>query len=172
MKILITGDSSRGKTTLAKALSKKISIPVTSTDDIYFIKKFTKIRPDKDIFRLIDKVFAKKSWIVEGTTRRMIERGLVSADLVIFCGHRHLLPQLWLALKRGLSRKTERLVDTFGLVAYLTRKWYRLGDCKTKKYVMDSVREHPEKLVELYSFKEIDDFVLAFDKFCSLHGKN
>ena len=53
-KILIAGDASRGKSTLAEKISKKLNIPFHSTDDFLYDIKYTVY---KDRQKGIDEIF-------------------------------------------------------------------------------------------------------------------
>lgn len=81
---------------------------------------------------MIKKEFAKNSWIVEGTTRHLIELGLDSADRILFLEHENLLKQYIILFKRYLSRHNETFIDAIKLAKHLFMKRYNLGINKHK----------------------------------------
>ena len=107
-KILIVGDSGRGKTTLAQNLSKKIKIKTYHLDDIYWKYKFTKVRERKKSIRLLKKIISKKSWIVEGSVRYLIKPIISKSDVIIYLHHKNMLWQFFILFKRHIQRKDKR----------------------------------------------------------------
>ena len=65
-RIHIIGTTGTGKTYLAKNLSRMLKIKHHDLDDIFWIKKYTKIRPDKERRRLLTQILKNNKWIVEG----------------------------------------------------------------------------------------------------------
>lgn len=49
-RILIIGESGRGKTELGRKLSKELNIPLYSTDDFFWEVKFSKARETGEYF--------------------------------------------------------------------------------------------------------------------------
>ena len=161
-KILIVGDSCRGKSTLASKISTKLGIPHHSTDDFYYEVKFTKIRDRKESIDLISKIFQGERWIIEGTTKHLIEYGLHSADIIIHLRYKN-VPTQWLVLvKRYIKRKgevIENIGGLFKLMKHVLYKKYHFGYRKGKLTPTEIIEPHKHKVVTLSSFKEIDKFI-------------
>ena len=75
-KILIVGDAGRGKSTFAKNLSEKTGIPAYSTDDFFWKTKYTEPRDRPESVEMINRIYENDEWIVEGSTRRLIQPSL------------------------------------------------------------------------------------------------
>ena len=110
-KIMIIGDSDRGKTTLARKLSEKIKIRYYSIDDFYQEVKFSKKFDRLESIKKIDKIYSTSSWIVDGTARHLIKTGLKKSNLIIYLSYRFLLSQYYVLFKRYLSRKEETFIE-------------------------------------------------------------
>ncbi|EGT3616940.1 hypothetical protein FHH43_11970 [Clostridium perfringens] len=72
MKILIFGIVASGKTTLAKKLSKELSIPYFEDDCIAwgFLDGKRYKHSDEEQKSIIEKIDKNESWIIEGTYRK------------------------------------------------------------------------------------------------------
>ena len=136
-RLLIIGDSGRGKTRLAKMLSKKLKIRQYSTDDFFWKTKFTVAEDKKTSIKNITRIYNQDSWMVEGTTRSLIEGGIEKSDVILYLVYPNILSQLLTLFKRKLSRKEERWRDLFRLYIHLISKKYGFG--KEKGKYMDIV---------------------------------
>ena len=158
-RILIVGDSGRGKSTLAKKLSEKLNIKHHSTDDFFWKVKFT-VATDKAIsIRNISKIYDKESWIVEGSTRSLIKEGIERSDQIIHLVHPSLVSQFWTLFKRKLKRNEETWMNLLGLYKHLIKKRFKFGEQKGKMSLDEMLEPFSQKIVKLKSFKEIDDFL-------------
>lgn len=161
-RILIIGDSGRGKSTLAKVLSQKSNIKYYSTDDFYWKKKFS-IPESKEISsQKILKIYHQDSWIVEGSTRGLIREGLVKSDLIIYLSYKNLVSQFWFLFKRNLTRKEEKFYNLFNLYKHLICKKYKIGPQKNKESLEEMTIPYQSKIIRLNSFKEINNFINKF----------
>lgn len=158
-KILIVGDSGRGKSTFAKALSKKLNIKEYSTDDFYWKEKYT-VAMDKEIsIKNISKIYNQKFWIVEGATRSLIREGIEKSDKIICLVYSNIFSQFWTLFKRKLTRKEETWGNLFDLYKHLFCKKYKLGQQKNKESIEEMLKPFSDKTIKLSSFKEIDNFI-------------
>jgi adenylate kinase family enzyme len=161
--IIIIGDAGRGKSTLALKLSNKLGIKYYSTDDFFWKKKFTQEENKEISLNKILEIYKKEKWIVEGTTRRLLEAGLERADIIIYMKHNNSLYQLWILFKRYLTRRNEGLKDVLFLMKDVFYKRYGFGDKKRKityhKMYQELVNPYRNKVMELHSFRAIDDFI-------------
>ena len=161
-KVLIVGDACRGKSTLASKISKKLGIPNYSTDNFYYEVKFTKIRDRKESIDLISKIFQEKMWLIEGTTKHLIEPGLHSADTIIHLRYKSILTQWLFLIKRYFKKDNETLGGLYKLMKHVLYKKYHLGYRKGKPTPTEIIEAHKHKVITLSSFKEINDFIDSF----------
>lgn len=157
-KIIIIGDAGRGKTTLAKKISEKLKIQCHSTDDHYFEVKFTKIRDAKKSAAAISEIFRGEKWIIEGTTRHLLEPGLDSADMIIYLKYKNIFPQWWSLVKRHIIREDETFIELVRLMRHVFYKRYKLGYKKGRMTHEELLAPHKHKVITLASFNEIEDF--------------
>lgn len=158
-RIIIIGDAGRGKSTLALRISKKLSIKYYSTDDFFWKKKFTQPEDKQKSLSKILKIYKEEKWIVEGTTRRLLEAGLNKADIIIYMRYKNFLSQWGVLFRRYLTRKNERLIDILLLMKDVFMKRYRLKKSEKKMTYREMVMPYQIKLIELHSFREINEFV-------------
>lgn len=158
-RILILGDSSRGKTTLAKKLSQKLIIPYYSTDDFYWRKKYTIKADEKEGRQKVMKVYKRKKWIVEGTSKGLIKPGLHKADTILWLVHKSVIKQILLFTKRHLKRKDESIKEYLELCKHFIYRKYRIGYEKNKEQYEDILKKYKTKTIKLSSFKEINVFI-------------
>lgn len=156
-RILITGDSGRGKTNLSKVLSQKLKLKLYSTDDFFWKIKFTQKEDKETSLKKISKVYNQNEWIIEGSTRSLVKEGLAKADAIIHLVYPNLLSQFWTLFKRSLTRKGEKFIDLFSLYKHLIFKKYGFGSEKGKTGIADMLKPYEKKVIILYSFKEIDE---------------
>jgi len=155
-RILILGDAGRGKTTFAQNISKFTHIESRSTDDFYYVKKFS-VRNDKDkSIQEINEFYKNRGWRVDGTTKHLLRGGFESADVIYYFGFKNIFTQYYFIIKRSFSRKHERWRDTLDLLWNVTKKRYRLGDRKNSPALKTLLQPYASKVVYLYTHKEID----------------
>jgi adenylate kinase family enzyme len=115
-KILVTGPSGAGKTTLARWLGHALQFEVVAFDLIFWDAAWERV-PEEEWRRELEKILCRDSWIIEGSRLEMLEVGLAACDAVIFLD----LPRavcLWRALKRSAARFERKRPDVakrFGL---------------------------------------------------------
>lgn len=158
-KILIVGDAGRGKSTLAAKISKKLGIPHHSTDDFYYEVKFSKVRDRPESIEMIKEIFKNDKWIIEGTTKRLIEHGLHSADIIIHLRYKNILTQWMVLFKRYLGINNETIGGLLKLMRHVLYKKYKLAERKGKPTPTEIIEPHKHKVVTFSSFKEIDEFL-------------
>jgi adenylate kinase family enzyme len=158
-KILIVGDASRGKSTLAEKISKKLGIPFYSTDDFYWKTKFTESNDRQKSLEEINKIYNKDEWIVDGSTGRLIHDGLEQADVIYLLEFTHIIPQYYSLITRHLKRKNETIAGIWELLKHVTKKRYKKGYASHKPLLKDMLKPYKNKVVRLTSFKEIDKFI-------------
>ncbi|MFA5936935.1 MAG: hypothetical protein WC822_03590 [Candidatus Paceibacterota bacterium] len=162
-RILIVGDAGRGKSTLASKISAKLGISHHSTDDFYYEIKFSKVRDRSESIEQIKKVFKNDKWIIEGTTKHLIEPGLHSADKIIHLRYKSIPVQWAILIKRYFQRENETIWGLYKLMKHVLYKKYHLGYRKGKPTPTEIIDSHKHKVITLSSFKEIDEFMNSFN---------
>ncbi len=161
-RILIFGHAGRGKTTFARKLSEKLSIPHYSTDDFFYKVKFTELRDREESVVLIKKVYDTDTWIVEGTTSRLLRPGLERAEVVFVLKHKSILTQYYSIIKRAVvDEKGRSISGTFHLLKHVTKKRYMKGYGTNQPTAEELKEVHNKKVIELHSFKEIDAYLAS-----------
>jgi adenylate kinase family enzyme len=158
-KILILGDAGRGKSTFAKRLSKKISLPHYSTDDFFWKIKFTVPNDKEKSVEEISHVYDKNEWIVEGGTRRLIQKGLEKSDVIYLLKFENIIHQYYFLIKRNLMRKHENFVDLWNLLKHVTYKKYKKGYGNHMPHIDDLLEPYKDKVVKLNSMNEINQYI-------------
>ena len=161
-KILIIGDAGRGKTTLAKKLSKKLNIPSHSTDDYFWEVKFSKPRDRQKSVEQISELYRGDRWIVEGTATHLIMPGLETSDMIIQLIYKGILYQNLILLHRYFSRGDESFLAHLKLMKHTFYKKYSLGYMKGKKTISELIAPYKDKTVTLSSFQNIEKFISDF----------
>ena len=84
-RIYILGGPASGKTHLASQLSKKLNIRHHDLDDLAFETKYSKKRDYLEREKLLEKICANKSWIIEGSyAREWVHTAFSKSDVIIF----------------------------------------------------------------------------------------
>ncbi|MFT4312639.1 MAG: hypothetical protein ACMXYF_05420 [Candidatus Woesearchaeota archaeon] len=145
-----------GKTTFAKRLSKKLGIRVYSTDDVFYVKKYTKKRSENAILKKINEIVAKDSFILEGSTRRILRLGLEPADVIFYFRSTSLLRQYYLLFTRKDS--SQNLFSLLSLSKYLFCKHF--GILGTQKVSYESLlKPYRKKVITFTNFSQVDEYL-------------
>ena len=155
-KILIIGDSGRGKTTFAKKLSEKLNIPAHDTDDYFWKVKYTEPNNKEQSVVDISKVYSTPEWIMSGSTRRLLKEGFEKADIIFYLKFRNIFFQYISIIKRSIKRKEDKLFD---LLLHVTRKKYKKGYGGYDVPLDELIKNSGKQVKTFYSFKEIDNYL-------------
>ena len=159
-RILVIGDAGRGKSTLAKNLCQKLNIPCYSMDDFSWIIKFSEKQDrEKSIKNIKEQVYSKDTWIVEGTANYLIKPGLERADYIIHLGFQNVLSQWWMMIKCHQIRSDQTIFNLLKLQRHVFYKRHGLGYLKRNPKMLKLIEPYKDKVVFLYSFKEVDNFL-------------
>ncbi|MBN1175736.1 hypothetical protein JXA48_03755 [Candidatus Woesearchaeota archaeon] len=159
-KILITGEAGRGKTTLANELSKKLNIKQFSTDDFLWKKKYSEQNSRNEACKLINKkVYSQKQWIVEGTSKDIIAKGLEDSDIIVYMKHKTLVGQYYWLIKRHFTRDYETKKELVEMLIHVTRKRYNIGAYYKNPQTKDVVKKYQNKIITIKSLKEKNKFL-------------
>lgn len=158
-KILILGDSGRGKTTLAKKLSEKLGIPCHDTDDYFWKTKYTEPADREQSIIEINKIYDTPEWVMSGSTRHLVMYGIEKADVIFLLKFRNILYQYYFIIKRNLSREGETISDLWNLLTHITKKKYKKGYGSHVPRVEELVNDYRKKVIEFHSLKEINKYL-------------
>jgi len=120
-RIYIIGPSGSGKSFLAKKLSNQLKIPAYDLDDIFWLKKPIKKRPEQMWKPLLERISKKQKWIIEGIFHAWVESAIKKSDLIIWLDFP---PRTlsWRLLTRHIKRKLKgspyKIKDTLYLLKY------------------------------------------------------
>lgn len=149
-KILILGDAGSGKSTLAARLAAALNLPLFQTDDALYVKKFSIHRDRQEAIKLMEDIYAKEQWIVEGTTRDLLKPGVEKADLIIYIYFESIFNQYRQLYHRHLDHKHETLINLLGLMAHVTNKRFRLTPKMRKETLLEMAQKNPNLIIEKF----------------------
>ncbi|HEY9481176.1 MAG TPA: hypothetical protein VIR98_03025 [Candidatus Paceibacterota bacterium] len=155
-KILIIGDSGRGKSTFARRLTEKTGLPLHSTDDYFWKIKFTVPNDRQESIEKIERVYESDAWIVEGSTTHLIKPGLEKSDIILNLVFRNIFEQWWSLICRNWNRDNEKL---FSHLIYVARKRFGIGNDKEKKK-KELLKQYEQKIITIDSYKKLDQFLV------------
>jgi len=134
-KIYILGVSGSGKTHLGKILSKKLKIPLYDSDEVMFIKKFTKFRPKEKRKQLIGKISQKAKWIIDSRGSDWSRAPMKKADIIIWLQPNRFI-RTFRIFKRYLSRKGKYEESLKSLINVIRYSWgYKKNMKNTSSYL-------------------------------------
>ncbi len=162
-KILILGDSGRGKTTFGKKLSEKLSIPCYDTDDFFWKIKYTTPNNREQSVIEINKVYELPEWIMAGSTRHLIMGGLANADVIFLLKFKNIFYQYYFIIKRSLQREEERWVDLWSLLMHVSKKKYKKGYGSHVPSLDELVNVYNKKVIKINSIKERENYFKSIE---------
>ena len=149
MKIHIIGASGSGKTYLAKKLSSKYGIPISSLDDLLWDNShgsnYSVKRKAEERDAMLEQILQSDDWIIEGVQHSWCDKCFETADIIYMLDMPRLLCRLRIIrrfIKRKLSRNSRNNETLKSLVHLL--KW-------TKKFYNVNLIEIKEKLTHYQS---------------------
>lgn len=154
-RILIAGDAGRGKSTFAKKLSTKLSIPSYESDDFYWKKKFSEPAVRQESIEAIAKVCAQDKWIMDGSTRHLIQDALEKVDVIYLLEFKSIIPQYYYLIKRSLGRDYESWAALWELLVHVTRKRFKEGYRVHLPSLHEMLLPYENKVVRLHTLKQI-----------------
>ena len=158
-RIYIFGASGVGKTSFANKLSKILKIRNHDLDELYFLKKYDKVKGKEKRDELLRKISNKKKWIIEGVfSKSWVEPAIKKADLVLILNFptktiRKRITLRYLKRKFFTKRKTN-IKDTLKLVKYAKEYPKKLFN-KQKRLA----KKYNKKVIIIKNNKEIKDLL-------------
>lgn len=169
MRIYIVGSVASGKTTLAKAISKKTGVPYHSLDEVVHIRDKTKnsgnaVGNSKRTVEQRDFIFNEiinsDEYIIEDTGRKYFESGMAKADQIVLL-EPPILVRNYRIIKRYIRQKLG--IEQCGYIPSI--KMCRLMFKWAKAYetgadgVKSQVNKYHEKVVILRTNKDVECYV-------------
>lgn len=170
-RIYVIGPSGSGKTYLAKVISKKLNIPHTNLDYVFYDHKVSKSRDEveeKEWRRRLNELIKKDSWVIEGVNP--INEVFEISDQIIFLrlNITHTLISQW---KRYLTDEVQRrehgFINNLKLSRYLIKQHVEeenLLKSNDPKYFrirkIDRIlKDYPNKTLILNNRSEVNKFI-------------
>lgn len=97
-KIIIIGSPGSGKTTLAKAIGQKLSLPITHLDKLWWKDNWQHISRE-EFDEKLSHILQQKRYIIDGDYSRTLPMRLASCDTVIYLDFSR-----WVCIKSALLR--------------------------------------------------------------------
>lgn len=104
-RILISGVTGSGKTTLAKQVAARTGLPLIDVDELTWLPGWVEV-PHADQRRRIDELTSQSEWVMDTAYGKWMDIPEVRAELIVCLDY----PR-WLSFGRLLRRTYSRLVD-------------------------------------------------------------
>lgn len=163
MRIHIVGCSGTGKTYLAKALSKKYSIPHFDLDDIQWDNNsngYGVKMPVEKRNELLQDILEKDSWIIEGVYYAWVLESFEKADIIYLLDmpkyiYKSRIIIRFIKRKLGLENgKKETLKSLYNLL-----KWTDVFQNKNMQEIKRILEEHENKVVWISNTQEVNRII-------------
>ncbi len=139
-RILIIGCGGAGKSTLARELGKKLSIPVVHLDKLFWKPGWVSLKPE-EFDPLMRRELAKGRWIMDGNFGRTLPKRLERCDTAIFLDFSRF------ACLMGVCK---RIVTTYGKVRPdMGEGCPERIDLEFMKWIWNFNRDHRERFYRL-----------------------
>jgi len=97
-RIMIMGSSGSGKSTMARKLGERLSLPVFYMDNLWWLPGWQPRDPD-EMYAMHTDIIAQPEWVFDGNYSKAIDERLARADTVIFLDFTRYIC-VWRVLKR------------------------------------------------------------------------
>ena len=164
-RVLIVGNSGGGKSTLARALGAKLSLPVVHLDVLFWKPGW--VESERAAFRqTVAQALREPAWIMDGNFSGTWDMRMPAADTIVWINQPWPL-SLWRAIHRMLTDSPGRRLDMAeGCAEKFDFKFYRCiwtWDARVRPRLEAALAEHAAaaRLVRLRSDREIAEFLAS-----------
>ena len=169
-KILIMGGSCAGKSTTAERLGKKLNIPVLHMDlyDPYAVPAgAAREARKKQMADTIEKTIAGPQWIIEGVYQwYAFDERMAAADVLVVL-RAPAIGRIWRYVKTCALRQKRHGRNGFSAKNFRwNHVWYMMRHMDAPyDLIMQTAKKYPNlRVVELKSFRAIDDFINRYSR--------
>lgn len=160
-KIVVLGVSASGKSTFARKLSERLTLPLIHIDELMW-KPGWKYVGDEEIVRLIKEASEKESWIIEGYIEKNARVGLFNkSDSLIYLDYPAWLPA-FRYIKRWLKHRKNPRLELPGCPEKFSLEFLIRVYKKKEVYRLERLFKEVDfsaKIIRLKSPKETEDFL-------------
>jgi len=164
-RIIIVGTTGCGKTTVGKALSKKLGISFTDLDDLFWLPNWTP-RPWEEFTQLIQEKTSSPTWIISGNQSKTRYLFWAKADTIIWLDLPFYLI-FYQILKRSFVQSISRekicngnkqtFKQFFWLIRWLFSSFFRRR--KTYQALCYSEEKKSSRWIHLKSRRQVNQFL-------------
>lgn len=154
-RIVVTGNSGAGKTSLSLILAKHTAIDLYHLDTIIYKDNWKK-RSRAEIEHSIGKIVKKRSWIIDGVSKQAFE----AADTIVFLDYSPITTFTRAFLRAFKGRRPESPEHSNELSAlWLVLKLTFMFPQKTKPIILDYKHKQKVRFVHIKNDKDLDAFI-------------
>ena len=165
MKIAIVGYSGSGKSTTARIIGEKYSIPVLHLDSVHWMKNWTERPVDESVQIVSDFMHSNDSWVIDGNYKKLCQtERFAQADKIIFFGFNRFtclfrIIKRWLKF-RGKTRP-DIAVGCNEKIDYEFIRWVLIDGrtAEKQKGYQNMCKKYSNKVVILKTQRQVDDFI-------------
>jgi len=158
-RIHIIGSVGSGKTTLARRVSKELTIPYYELDNVVRerLPKGDRRRSEQERDTYLTEIIREESWIIEGVHHKWVDMSFQKADLIILLDT-HYLVRIYRIFKRFILQKIGKEAShykpSFGLL-YNMYKWNALFERKSRAEIINLLKQYENKCLIISTSDEL-----------------
>ncbi len=160
-KIVVLGVSASGKSTFARKLSERLTLPLIHIDELMWKPEWEYVG-DEEIVRLIKEASEKESWIIEGYIEKNARVGLFNKSAsLIYLDYPAWLPA-FRYIKRWLKHRKNPRLELPGCPEKFSLEFLIRVYKKKEVYRLERLFKEVDfsaKIIRLKSPKETEDFL-------------
>jgi adenylate kinase family enzyme len=162
-KIHIIGSVGSGKTTLARALSKKYNIQFYELDNVVWERHQSgdRRRTDEDRDKYLEEIVSTKKWIIEGAHNHpWVYKSFKNADLIIFLDTPYFVRILRIIkryVQQILGLESANYTPSFNMFKAMFR-WNRVFEKESKPKILNMFQQDKLTAIILKDNKTINNY--------------